>query len=648
MMVHLQHCVEYGGQSFFGKIVPVFLRTVILLSPFVMLQTAQSFEVDISGFVRQEMAYKISSDQNTQNPNGNPLNGSSVPNTAVSDPGACALMDILSGGAPGNGACSLGFIPPTLDKPRTDHEADWNVFATRAEVDFEMSISDNLTGFAKLRGYYQPDVFDDYGDVDHFGVDNHGNEATVLSISDDNYMLDLPSAYLDYAQGPLWVRIGQQQIAWGEALFFRVADVANGLDLRRHLFLDFGAEEYADERLAAPGIRASYNISQSWELEVFTQMFQPSVLPNRGSPYSLTPYPFTVDYGSGFDKVDDNWNGGIRLLGEIGDLGLQMFAVSRHNPDPIFRLIPGGLSLPGSPLNGPLGPSGELAGSQPFTQELTGEYGFNSTDDWYYRTGLAGLDGLQVINSLVDEWPYLTDAFTLFSAFGLTDAPGDPHVSTLDKGKVIVDTLVTGFGAALQAGGEAVYASENIFGFGFNYIFYAEPDSLLDQLVVRFEGSYTPDKKFTATGVSRNFIEEDEWVTSVVLEKYHRFSQEFPATFFIFEWMHKSESDMLGRHLSGLGGDADRLPTGGEENGGWDGLVFALQQPFPSLVWRLDMSVLYDLNGGTFFQPAVRYKPNNSWTLEGFANFIDAKDSASIFAPMEWSDDVTVRLTYQF
>ena len=45
------------------------------------------------------------------------------------------------------------------------------------------------------------------------------------------------------------MRIGQQQITWGEALFFRVADIANGLGLRRHLFLDFGAEEYADERL---------------------------------------------------------------------------------------------------------------------------------------------------------------------------------------------------------------------------------------------------------------------------------------------------------------------------------------------------------------------------------------------------------------
>ena len=49
-------------------------------------------------------------------------------------------------------------------------------------------------------------------------------------------MVDLPAFYLDYNKGPLWVRVGNQQIAWGEALFFRVFDVVQGLDLRRLAF----------------------------------------------------------------------------------------------------------------------------------------------------------------------------------------------------------------------------------------------------------------------------------------------------------------------------------------------------------------------------------------------------------------------------
>ena len=138
-------------------------------------------------------------------------------------------------------------------------------------------------------------------------------------------------------------------------------------------------------------------------------------------------------------------------------------------------------------------------------------------------------------------------------------------------------------------------------------------------------------------------------MTSFILEKYHRFSDSFPATFFIFEWMHKSESDMLGRHLSGLGGSETRRGNSGAyEDRGWDGLVFAFQQPFPNLTWRADLSVLYDLNGGIFIQPAVRYKPSGGWTVEAFANIIDSKDNASIFSATDWADDFTMRITYQF
>ncbi|MGK2913863.1 MAG: DUF1302 family protein, partial [Porticoccaceae bacterium] len=168
----------------------------------------------------------------------------------------------------------------------------------------------------------------------------------------------------------------------------------------------------------------------------------------------------------------------------------------------------------------------------------------------------------------------------------------------------------------------------------------------LDQLVVRFEASYTPDKKFS-NNLRTDFKEEDEYLTSFVLEKYQRFSDSFPATFFIFEWMHRSETDLLGRHLSGIGGNINKRPGGGEDDRGWDGLVFAFQQPLPNLVWRIDMSVLYDFNNGYLFQPAVRYKPSGAWTVETFVNVVDGKKD-SIFQPFDFMDDVTVRLTYQF
>ncbi len=621
------------------------LPTLALAFTLSLAPVASAIEVSVSGFIRQEMAYKISSDENPTSRGGSKFNGKT---TLLDGP----LVNVLTSGTP--------VVPVTLEDKSIDN--DWNVFATKAEIDFNINISNNWTAFVKLRGYYQPDMFEtarwrgigenggNYNDdTDHFGVKNHSNgEAGYLSYSEENYMIDLPALYFDYAKGPLWVRIGQQQIAWGEALFFRVADVANGLDLRRHLFFDFGAEEYSDERLAAPGVRATYRLNDTWEFEAFAQMFQPTVLPTRGSPYSLILSGFSQNYHEGYQKVDDQINAGVRILGTFGDLGVQFFAVSRHNPDPIFSLGRGGQD------DGPFGPA---FAEQPFVYTgfpdgVQGD-GTHTPEAWFYHTGIGGLDGVAVINRLAEDWPVIKATFE--GGFLLTaDANGD-YFTTVDtagsgpNGLSAYDILDAFYlSGAIDGPLDVTYAAEDVFGFGVNYINYADPDSFFDQLVIRFEASFTPDKKFTNPNLGSEFLVEDEWVTSFILEKYHRFSNDFPATFFIFEWMHKSESDLLGRHLSGLGGDEHHRPGGGEDDRGWDGLVFAFQQPLPNLTWRIDMSVLYDMGGGIFVQPAVRYKPSGAWTIEAFANFIDSKDNASIFATTDWSDDFTMRITYQF
>ena len=633
--------------------------------PFVS-PAVSAFDVSVSGFIRQEMAYKLNNNENPNITGGNFYNG----------------KDYVSKGA----LIPSGLVINSRDDNSTDN--DWNVFATKAELDINLNLTNNLTGFIKFRGYYQPDVFDEVDDsafVDgtggtpnNFSVPNHGNEATHLSISDDDYMLDIPAFYFDYAKGPLWVRVGQQQIAWGEALFFRVADMANGLDFRRHVIFDFGAEEYADERLSSPGVRASYQLDQNWEIEVFAQMFQPTILPANASAYGLIQPGFNMDagYKEGFDKVDDAINGGIRIqgqnLGEDGSWGVQFFAVSRHNPDPIFALHPSGVNNLAFPVL-PDQATGELLdfSSQPFIYESGGLAGTASPDEWFYNSGVAGADGLDVINGLINDFPWIKS----FAELGLgmaPDANGDylttitgggpngingidflelfwqaglPGAVTPEGGKDALDLALGG--SQLSGNMKVRYASENIFGFGVNHIFYTDdPNSFMDQLVVRFEASYTPDKKYT-DNLRQSFQEHDEILASLVLEKYHRFSDSFPATFMIFEYMYRKESDLLGRHLNGLGGDATHRPGGGEQDRGWHGAVLAFQQPFPGLKWRLDGSFLYDFEGGFMLQPAVRYKPSGDWTIEAFANIIDGNNSSSL-GVFDWSDDFTMRVTYQF
>ena len=83
-----------------------------------------------------------------------------------------------------------------------------------------------------------------------------GEHSNPLEWTGENYQIYLPAAILNYHDGGLNVRIGNQQIAWGQALFLRTFDVPNGLDLRRHLILDRGLEEYSDKRVPMLSIRS--------------------------------------------------------------------------------------------------------------------------------------------------------------------------------------------------------------------------------------------------------------------------------------------------------------------------------------------------------------------------------------------------------
>ncbi len=634
------------------------ISAVVLSAVLSATQVANAFDISVSGFIRQEMAYKYTGEENQLNRYGSKFNGTTP---LISGP--------LAGLPPG---VTIGGVP----KADRSEDNDWNLFGTKAEVDISMNFNSELSAFVKLRGYYMWDVFDstpdsgsadgESGKVNHFNVNNHGKEPTYLSLTNNDYMLDVPAMYLDWTKGKYWVRIGQQQIAWGEALFFRVQDVANGLDLRRHVFFDLGAEEYADERMSSPGIRASMAINPTWELEVFAQMFQPSLLPTNNSPFNVIANGFNPNYEEGYDNTQDNINAGVRLSGQFDQLGVQVFAVARHDPNPIFDLLPSGQTSAG----GLFGPGFD---TQPFVYQ-DGGYGASSAAEWFYLSQVQGVDGVAVLNNLIDDYPFVNAIVT--AGFGMTQDPNGEWLNTIDGGNIFgLNTLGGGdpdgidandflgafFAAPLAPGfpstggipnstltGQinAHYASENVFGFGLNYIFYAEQDTLLDQMVVRFEASMTPDKKFS-NNLSSQFIEADEYLISMVIEKYHRFSDSFPATFFIFEWMHRSESDLLGRHLSGIGGDADSRPGGGEQDRGWNGLVFAFQQPSPSLLWRFDLSMLWDDQGGIFVQPSVRYKPNNDWIVETFVNIVDGNQD-SVFQPFDYMDDITVRLTYQF
>ncbi len=759
---------------------------------------ASAIDWNITGFVRQEIAVSISDDgsitnkyENFQNNNNRiiPAFGGLGGASGVLPLDNPALTSGTNSYAPNvnNGFGGLGFASGSgcgANGALCDRNGDgvndfaqpsgsfpFNMFNTRAEVEVQAKVNEQIAAYGRFRAYFDgTSTFADDGvrvEKHFLGDTGWGdNRGNLLEVQNNDFMIDIPSLYADINFGSAWFRIGQQQIAWGEALFFRVFDVANGLDLRRHFFLDVGAEEYADERVASPGVRGSYTFSNGWEIDAFVQMFSPTIYPNTNTPYNVILDGFTVGnskFGKGFDDAENALNFGGRVIMPdlfAKDLTVSVMAVNRRNPDGVFRWDEGGgrvlnmnsnegvqatfegrtgganpfchqNSLIGSDLDfyGNPGQSaqymqGAMAGECGHSFELDGT-GTNSYQDWWYQAALSRFDPVQSaatstaelsgsdqlalpngIGMLPDgKFDFVSEAFGVSgdgrvdatnafvqnavannvlgaagfglngvangSGSGITDQQNADAIAAVTAcsrtssctrlrgsarkamGMAYVSKFFTAFGP-LRGHISREFKRESIFGVGFNYIISTDPNSIFDQLIVRGEMSYTPNKIFTDISASTKFTESDEILASVILEKYQSVFDALPATYFVFEWMHRTDTDLGGRLLTGYSDgqnvfteDEDGTPNGVSSA---DYLVFAFQQPFPNLIWRADFAMLADVRGGMFLQPGVRFKPSTDWQFDIYANIAaDVGGQADdLLESFDHMDEVFVRASYFF
>ena len=716
-----------------ATMVTAIVTSFILLVPSIALAIDWSF----TGFVRQEIAVSITDDKNPNNASTNAFTEGATPATTFGlfNPGATTASTVgidptrprdergIFSAVPETcpfftGASGLAEIPnfpagvnscqPNPGGNAIAEDSNFNMFNTRLELDIQANnITSSINAYMKVRLYFDgTSNFNDEITGDYFQEQFYGNRGNLLELNSNDILLDIPSLYFDYNKKSLWIRVGQQQIAWGEALFFRVFDVANGLDTRRHFFLDVAGEEYADERVASPAVRVSYTFNNGVEIDAFVQMFSPTLLPGLNTPYNLVTSGFSWDNEIELDEAQNTLNYGMRVTWPVTDsLTVQAMAVNRRNPDGVVRwhdapatldngrpnpfcsgrtaaltgvaLNGGGdfSTLTGSPFGGNINlsaaevailstPTGGLTRTK-FTENGCGSFfapdglGGTSGSNWYDLAPQARLDSAAAVAASID----LTQVSSLEARkiFGLPNELSPEATARFGsiKGAAhnTLDAFYTGFGP-LRGWITREFKRETIMGVGGNYIFTSD-NQWLDQLVLRGEMSYTPNKQFTALDLSNRWIEEDEYAASIIAEKYQRWSENAPAMFMVAEWMHKTSSDLFGRHLSGsenTGGLAlnpdgtytdDGIPDGSDS---FNAVAFAFQQPFPDLIWRLDAAFLLDLEGGWFFQPGIRYRPSAHFQFDLYANI--AQDGGNknddIIETFDWADEVFVRATYFF
>ena len=678
-------------------------RNAIALGAALFAASAQAdgffsnFDLAVGGFLRVEGTYSTSSYDNPNNQLSNIFNGREierqafVPPTllqevAVDLPIVGPIVDLLPIDRPVVDSWTTLPLPALVATdanspglrgvdsaagegtpfPRIDNDINYAIL--RGEVEFGLRYGQNWSLIGRLRGIFDPAVYDEFdaqsvaglrrgifggdpalyrGKPNYFEYRVEGDSSpNPLEWTGDDYQVYFPALFLQYNSGPVNLRIGNQQIAWGQALFFRVLDVPNGLDLRRHSLLDYAQEEFSDKRVPSLGIRLGYQITDAVLADAFIQKFQPTVLGNPNTQYNIIPTQFTVHdlYKEG--DYDDELSYGLRLKGNHGQWGWQAIAVERFNPDGTFRWtksnvatpLPNELTTTGQYVNTTLAlqglDSGELLAQTAFEVAPGGVY---SANEWFNYAAQVRLNGITGLNASIEEFPATTELYA-------------STVETFEEATNQLNTFFIAAGGSLRGHIAREYHREQVYGLGGSYVTEGEPGSLLDQLIINLEVSYTPDRTFTNTSLSRNYIVEDAWIGALVMEKYHRFTPAFPATYFVLQYMYRDTDDLFGRHLSGYGGSETKVADGISEA---HYVALAFQQPFPQDVYRIGFATLYDPRGSILVQPGIKYKPSREWTFEAFYTYLDgdlngANPNDTLLSTVDFADEVTVRIAYQF
>jgi hypothetical protein len=187
--------------------------------------------------------------------------------------------------------------------PYNTNQEDNNVFTlsrTFLVTEWTYEPTDNFKLYTKARFIEDQTsgLDDNLNSYDAFPVDVSKNDWTLMEADGDHYQADIWELYGDLKIGDLWLRLGRQQIVWGEMISTRILDIINPLD--KSWNMKFEPEEFENIRIPNWAIRGSYLLKQPFLDELSVEGFinpgdiLPDQNPGPGSPFysgSLGDFP---------------------------------------------------------------------------------------------------------------------------------------------------------------------------------------------------------------------------------------------------------------------------------------------------------------------------------------------------------------------
>lgn len=653
------------------------------------------------GVLRADAAYRTTSYQNPNNQTNAPFQDVLVPRQAFVPPdlalglvnwGDVPLTVIGGVSIPGLDAATPGRRSDVI--PQEDLEFNLATFRFTGEMNVAFSRDWRIN--VRLRALYDPVIYDEFnaGDVSDIqggysttggdryadagkpnyyeALDRNGKRINPLELAGRDYMIDLPTFIINYKSGGWDFRFGNQTIAWGQAIFFRTFDVANGLDLRRHLVIDRAIEEFEDERVPKIALRVAGQITDTMVFDSYVGKFQPDILTNPNTPYNVIPSqfykPFDNYYVGDYDSKIDY---GVRLKSDYGSWGWQAMAVSRYNPLGAFKWAESGIVKGLTPHGGLIAAGVHtayaakppcLGGQTPYdsfcrqsanvaealskTPFAVAPGGLYSDREWFAGSASVRLHGVDALNTAINEFPAVRDLFA-------------SPVDNVPQASALLNTFFLGAGGSLMGHVERDYFREEVFALGASYVNESEDiDSFWSQFITNIEIQYTPERVLTATSLSREYDKTDEYIVTLVGEKWFRYSEAFPAAYLVFQGMHRSATDLVGLNLDGYGGNVGGgnidindpiVIADGISSANY--LVFAGFQPWPNRKYILEWAFLYDVKGGLLAQPLIKWNPGYKISVDLFYNYTDGElhgdGTDNLIRAIDFADEIGLRISYE-
>lgn len=143
--------------------------------------------------------------------------------------------------------------------------------------------------------------------------------------------------FTDYRNGPLWIRVGRQSVAWGEEIALLVLDQVDSLDISDYFFYGRAFDEFDPYRIPELGVRADYEFETALIPNLAIDTFlspgtwTPDIIPSQGSPYNSIPAYLLYRE----DVHQGRMIAAVRLSGSISGADLTLNVLTRPQSFPV-------------------------------------------------------------------------------------------------------------------------------------------------------------------------------------------------------------------------------------------------------------------------------------------------------------------------